>query len=57
MQRRESHNQHVTRPEKPPDRTSSREWERRVCSGKSVLRKPVEFELIRHRADDPGGMD
>ena len=55
MQRRESHNQqHVPRPEKPPDRTSSHEWERRVCSGKSVLRKPVEFELIRHRGDDPG---
>ena len=55
MQRRENHNQqHVTRPEKPPDRTSSHEQRRQVVSVKPVLRKPVEFELIRHRGDDPG---
>jgi hypothetical protein len=54
MQSRASHDQqqHVTRPEKPPDRSSLHEQRRHVFPTKPLLRQPIEFELVRHRGGD-----
>jgi hypothetical protein len=55
MQRRESDNQqHGTKPEKASDRSSSHEQRPHIFSATPLLRKPVEFELVRHRGDNPG---